>query len=112
MKKFFIIVSLLTSSIASASTTDCKGLYVGRIWVEKGVGLKAVVYLNNRGDSSGSYWSYFNGWAPDERKEALSMLMTAKVSNHRLDVTTENADGCGMQAAGTVTKVLHLTTNP
>ena len=111
MKKFFIIVSLLTSSVVSASTTDCKGLYVGRIWVEKGVGFKAVVYLNNREDSSGSYWSTFAGWAADERKEALSMLMAAKLSGHRLNVTTENSDGCGLQASGTITKELYLTTN-
>jgi hypothetical protein len=34
----------------------------------KGVGLKAVVYLNERTATSGSYWSYFTGWTAEERK--------------------------------------------
>jgi len=95
-----------------ASTIDCQNLYVGRIWVEKGTGLKAVVYLNAAGNSSGSYWSYFHGWSADERKEALSILMMAKASQHRINVETENQDKCGVQAGGTQMKSLYLTTNP
>ncbi|MCH2041051.1 MAG: hypothetical protein MK185_10500 [Saccharospirillaceae bacterium] len=112
MKKYVLSLGLFFSSIANASTTDCQNLHIGRIWVEKGTGLKAVVYLNNRGDTSGSYWSYFKDWSLDERKEALSMLMAAKASNHRVNVITENTDGCGLIAGGTQTKALFLTTNP
>ncbi len=95
-----------------ASTTDCKDLFVGRIWIQKGVGLKAVVYLNNKTDTSGSYWSYFSSWASDERKEALSLLLAAKTSGHRVNVVTENTGGCGLQESGTVTKSVYLTNNP
>lgn len=94
-----------------ASTTDCQDLYIGRIWVEKGTGLKAVVYLNQPANTSGSYWSYFSGWSADERKEALSLLTAAKAMQHRVNVVTENADGCGLQAGGTVTKQLFMATN-
>lgn len=71
-----------------------------------------MVYLNNRGDSSGSYWSYFTGWTSDEKKEALSLLMTAKAANHRVNVETEAEGGCGLTIGGTVTKTIFLTTNP
>lgn len=112
MIKWILLAAVSFSGVCQASTTDCQNLYIGRIWVEKGVGLKAVVYLNNQGDSSGSYWSYFVGWSADERKEALSLLVAAKAAGHRVNVTTENADGCGLQAGGTTTKALFLTTNP
>jgi len=111
MKKW-ILFSLLCCSFANASTTDCQNLYIGRIWVEKGYGLRAVVYLNNKGDGSGSYWSYFTGWSADERKEALSLLVAAKAAGHRVNVVTEDSDECGLQKGGTVTKALYLTTNP
>jgi hypothetical protein len=106
------IVVLLLSATVSASTTDCQNLHIGRIWVEKGTGLRAVVYLNNRGDSSGSYWSTFDGWSRDDKKEAFAMLMAAKAANHRVNVETENADKCGLHNSYTVTKSLYLTTNP
>ncbi len=101
-----------TSAVASASTIDCQGLYIGRIWVEKGVGLKGVVYLNHPDNSSGSYWSYFAGWSESEKKEVLSVLMMAKAARHRVNVVTENAGGCGLQASSTITKAVYLATNP
>jgi hypothetical protein len=112
MKILILLLTLVLSPTVYASTTDCQGLYVGRIWVEKGVGLKAVVYLNAAGNTSGSYWSYFNGWSIEEKKEALSILMMAKAAQHRVNVVTENEDSCGLQAGGTVTKALFLATNP
>jgi hypothetical protein len=107
-----LCLSTFVSGNVFASTTDCQNLYIGRIWLEKGLGLKAVVYLNNRGDSSGSYWSYFTGWTADDKNVLLSSLMLAKAANHRVNVETENADKCGLQAGGTITKALYLTTNP
>lgn len=120
MKKYLTklqvyFIFLLTVGVClpvQASTLDCQNLYVGRIWIEKGVGLKAVVYLNNPTDSSGAYWSYFEGWSADERKEALTILTAAKAMQHRVNVETENPDGCGLQTGFTVTKQLFLTTNP
>ena len=115
-KELPLIVFLLLTAIAvepaQANTTDCQNLYIGRIWIEKGVGLKAVVYLNHPDDSSGSYWSYFSGWSADERKEALTILTTAKATKHRVNVVTADANGCGLQAGGTVTNQLFLATNP
>ncbi len=112
MKALITITILFSSFVASASISDCKDLHIGRIWVKKGEGVFAVVYLNNRGDSSGSYRSNFSGWTPEEKKAALSTLMTAKASNHRVNVETENEDKCGIQAGSTVTKSIYLTTNP
>ena len=112
MKLFLTIICLCTSLSAAASTTDCLNLQIGRIWVERGTGLKAVVYLNSRGDSSGSYWSYFNTWTAEDKKDAHSLLMAAKLSNHPVNVVTTSADGCGLQAGGTETRELFLATNP
>lgn len=108
----FIAIILIIGSPASASTIDCQNLYIGRIWVEKGAGLKAVVYLNERTDSSGSYWSYFTGWSAEDKKEVLTLLVAAKASGHRVNVETTNADGCGLQAGGTTTQAMFLTTQP
>lgn len=108
---FFLFVTAIPT-VSFASTTDCQDLYVGRIWINKGEGLHAVVYLNNRNDTSGSYWSYFTGWTPEEKSAALSILMTAKASGHRVNVQTENQDGCGLQTSQTVIKAVYLTTNP
>lgn len=110
--KNWILSTLLGCSFANASTVDCQNLYIGRIWVEKGYGLRGVVYLNNKDDTSGSYWSLFHGWSADERKEALSLLVAAKAAGHRVNVVTEDTDECGLQKGGTVTKALYLTTNP
>jgi hypothetical protein len=108
----FFIAAVCLSQPTQATTLDCQNLYVGRIWIEKGVGLKAVVYLNNANDASGSYWSYFTNWSPDERKEALTILTTAKASKHRVNVVTENPDSCGLQSGATVTNQIFLTTAP
>ena len=103
MKYFVLTTMLVLSSLAGASLVDCQDVYVGRIWVERGVGLKAVKYLNDSSDSAGSEWSYFTGWSADERKEALSSLLTAKASRHRISVATESENYCGIQDSTTVT---------
>ncbi|MEX0336414.1 hypothetical protein [Vibrio tubiashii] len=112
MKKFILFFLLVISGSANASLQDCNNLYVGRIVIEKGVGLSRVVYLDHHGNSSGSYWSSFTGWTPDQRSEALSVLLTAKAAQHRVNVETENADGCGLSQGFTVTKTIYLANNP
>ncbi|WP_372627603.1 hypothetical protein [Arsukibacterium sp.] len=106
------IIAVMACLPVKASTVDCQNLYIGRIWMEKGVGLKAVVYLNERTATSGSYWSYFTGWTAEERKEVLTLLVTAKAAGHRVNVITDNTDGCGLQASGTITNAVFLTTQP
>ena len=97
---------------ASATLSDCQDLYIGRIWVERGYGLKAVVFLATPSAGGGSYWSYFDYWTPEERKSALATLQAAKLSGHRVHVTTDNTDGCGILGGGTYVKALFMATNP
>lgn len=115
-RRLLALGSLLFASLAAtpafADLASCENLYVGRIWVERGYGLRAVVLLNNAGDASGSYWSYFDNWTPDERKSALATLTAAKLAGHRVHVTTDNADGCGLLSGGTHMKMVYLSTNP
>ena len=96
--------------MANANVSDCQNLYVGKIWVEKGTGLAAVVYLNNRGDASGSYWSSFYDWEDADKKEVYSLLLAAKMSNHRVNVVTEG--GCTLNQSGNKTKTVYLTSTP
>ena len=113
MKKLIpLLLALVVALPASASLTDCQDLYVGRIWVERGTGLKGVVFLANATAASGSYWSYFDYWTADERKSALAMLEAAKLAGHRVHVTTDNVGGCGITEGGTYVKALFLSTNP
>jgi hypothetical protein len=107
-----LIAAMTASASVAASTTDCQNLHVGGIWIEKGQGLKAVVFLNARGDSSGSYWAFFSGWSVDEKKQAFSVLTAAKASNHRVAVETFEADGCGIQSGARELKSIRLTNNP
>jgi hypothetical protein len=107
-----VMMTALWSPPALAGLSDCQDLYVGRIWVERGVGLKAVVFLANPGDAGGSYWSYFDNWTADEKKSALAVLEAAKLAGHRVHVTTDDTDGCGIISGGTYVKALFLATNP
>jgi hypothetical protein len=94
---------------ARADLTNCEDLYVGRIWVQQGSGaLYAVVFLNSPSDASGSHWVFFNNWTQDEEKAALSLLMAAKLAQHRVNVATTEANGCGIYQANTFAKSLFL----
>lgn len=112
MKLGSIILGMSIAFGANASTTDCRNLYVGSIQIIKGTGLQAVVYLNAPEDNSGSYWSNFSGWTAEDKKAALSVLMMAKASKHRVNVATDQANGCGLQVSGTTTTVLELANIP
>lgn len=107
-----LAATCLAPMTSHASLSDCQDLYIGRIWVERGSGLKAVVFLANPTDNGGSYWSYFDYWTADEKKSALATLESAKLYGHRVHVTTDNSDGCGILAGGTYVKALFLATNP
>ena len=111
MKTILIVVAILLTTVTNASTLDCKNLYVGSISISQEKGLTSVVYLNNAGDESGSYWSHFTRWNESERKEILSVLLYAKATSHRVNVTTENTNGCGIQDSGTYTTAVNLTNN-
>ncbi|UTW46447.1 hypothetical protein KFE80_06090 [bacterium SCSIO 12696] len=113
MKKviFFVLFSILSFPVLS-DTNDCKGLYVGKIWIEKGEGLMGVIFHNHPNNTSGSYWVYFSGWSEEEKKTALSLLTTAKIAKHRVEVVTEEADGCSIQTGQRQVKKLYLAANP
>lgn len=106
-----LVLSSLTASPAFADLTNCENVYVGRIWVERGHGLRAVVLLNNPGDGSGSYWTYFDNWTAEEKKSALATLTAAKLAGHRVHVTTDDPSGCAVLTGGSQVKMVYLATN-
>lgn len=81
---------------ARADLANCRDLYVGRVWIERGFGLQGFVALASPDASSGSYWIYFSGWSADERRAALDMLTAAKVNGGRINLATDAAGGCGI----------------
>ncbi|MGS2717039.1 hypothetical protein ACVBE9_02615 [Eionea flava] len=108
LQRFFILLVAVFPFFANATTLDCKNVYIGTVWMEKGVGLKGVVYMNHPGNSSGSYVSNFEGWGDEDKKQVLSLLLSAKASKRPVTVRTENAGGCGIQQGGTTTKSVYL----
>lgn len=105
-------VSVLLSWPSHSDTADCKDLYVGKIWTEKGHGLRGVIFMNHPNNTSGSYWVFFNNWSVEEKKAALSILTAAKISKHRVDVVTEEPDGCSIDTGQRQVKRLDLAANP
>lgn len=97
---------------ALAGLSDCQDVYVGRIWVQQGSGLHAVVLIGSPGDSSGSYWIYFTNWTAEERRAALATLTAAKMAGHRVHVTTTHTSGCGITSDATHGASVFLATNP
>jgi hypothetical protein len=97
---------------ARASISDCQNVYVGRIWIERGYGLFGVVFLNNPGDPSGSYWQYFTTWSADDRKSALSTLTSAKLTQHRVHVETDEPGGCSIHNGNRYVKSVTLANEP
>jgi hypothetical protein len=111
----FAIIAVITfASItpARASLTDCQGLYVGRIWVEQGYGLRAVVLLESETASSGSYWTYFDNWSAEEKKAVLAILTGAKLSGHRVNVETAGSVSCAITTGGSQMKSVYLANSP
>lgn len=102
----------VSANDARASVADCQSVYVGRIWIERGYGLFGVVFLNNAGDPSGSYWQYFTTWSADDRKSALATLTTAKMTNHRVHVTSNQPGGCSIGTGNWEVKSVTLANEP
>ena len=110
--KVLITLSLIVSFNASAAFNNCIGVYVGRIAVDRQIGTHMVVLMNKQTNKGGSYWVNFSGWDKDAKKEALSLLMAAKMSQHRVDVYTTAQDKCSIGTPGQTFKEIHLSTNP
>lgn len=108
----FAVCGFVFASSASGTTLDCQGLYVGRIWIERGYGLFGVVFLNNPTDASGSYWQYFTSWTAEDRKSALATLTTAKLTQHRVNVETDEPGACSIQTGNRNMKSVTLANEP
>jgi len=106
-----LAMSPFAATPALADLSNCENVYVGRIWVERGHGLRAVVLLSNPGDASGSYWTYFDNWTAEEKKSALATLTAAKLAGHRVHVTTDDSSGCAILTGGSQVKMVYLATN-
>lgn len=113
MIKYFLGFTLLVSSFSTlAAFNECTGVYVGRIVINSQSGLDKVVLMASPESTSGSFWVNFSGWDKDAKKQALSILLTAKASRHRVDVTTNAADSCSIGNPSRTFREVTLSTNP
>ncbi len=108
MSKLYLSIVLLFSISSYADFNDCKNLYVGRISVNDG-GIPRAVFLTNPGNSSGSYWVFFSNYSESGRGSALSVLMAAKLSGHRLDLYTSGSNSCDIATGSRQAADLHLS---
>jgi len=111
LKKTLLLPMLFLSFQTSAAFNGCIGVYVGRISITN-QGMDKVVFLRSPSDGGGSYWVNFANWEPDSKKEALSILMAAKLSQHRVDLYTTATDSCSIGSPGQTLKEVHLSNNP
>lgn len=112
MKKYLLVLSLLLlPGTTLAAHVNCMGAYVGRINISAEKGLQNVVFIANHQNGSGSYWVAFTDWDDGAKKEALSVLMAAKLAKHRVDVYTHAADACSIGYPGQVLKNIMLSNN-
>jgi hypothetical protein len=99
MKKLLIILLALSSSMSNAVVSDCKNLYVGRLDLYKEIGLSRFTLVANQNDTVGSQWISMAGWGVEEKKEIVSILLSAKVSGSKIYVETSiatSSDKCGI----------------
>lgn len=89
---------LLIAAPTSASTTDCKYLYVNQIQQANLTAL-AVNFKNSSGPDVTSYWLRFNGWGDERRDRALSLMLTAQALGHYVDIGTTASDQCSIWSA-------------
>lgn len=111
MKYLPVMALLLLSTVSHADINNCMGVYVGMIQVEKGGGLTGVTFHDSPTDASGSYYQNFSGWSADDKKAVLAILTAAKVSQHRVNVTTEASGECGIAVTWQVMKSVVLAPN-
>ena len=112
MKKFLMACLLASSFSASAALDYCEGVYVGRIAIHAQRGIDKVVFLSGKSSTSGSYWVNFTNWDRDAKKEALSILLAAKASGHKVNVYTFAEDGCSIGKGAQTLSEVHMATNP
>ena len=112
MRYLAVVLFLIISLTANADLSDCKDLYVGTLGVSK-EGLTHVVFKTHPDNVSGSYAVFFSNWTRDEKKEVLSVLLAAKLSSQKINVSTELSEGnqCGITGAGRELLSVQLTGN-
>jgi len=111
MKNFIAIFVLsVASSVAVAGIDNCQDMYVGQVIVERGIGLKVVTFKNGPNDGGTSNWVSFEEWTSDDKKSALALLTSAKLSQHRVNISTNGLNSCALTGVTHAVNV-HLAKN-
>jgi hypothetical protein len=87
---------------AHADLDDCEGLRVHWINVRSSTGLNAIIFRDpNTGEDSQWVWTNDTSlWTVDERQDALSVALSAKLSGMNVQVMTHDATQCNIRTSG------------
>jgi len=108
--KFLSLLLILFSTQVSADFEDCKDLYAGAVTTHNGSA--GVVLKLGKSSGSGSYTQNFSGWSDADKNSALSLLLAAKLSGHRVNVATVAEGGCSIHSGGKTLRYVQLANNP
>jgi hypothetical protein len=111
MKTLYVAALSLLAGVANADISNCSGVYVGMILVEKGAGLSGVTFHNTATATSGSYYLNFNGWSSDDKKAVLGVLTAAKMASQPINIKTEASSECGIDTTFQTLKRVELAPN-
>jgi hypothetical protein len=106
-----LLVSGIGASPARADLTDCKSIYVMRLFVDT-AGVTQVMFANSPTDTTGSHPVYLPTMPDRVYQQIFAMLLTAKSARLPVDVTTNGAGSCGITAGGTSLTNLELRATP
>ena len=99
------------NAIALTSIEKCAGMYVGSMSQRVGYPL-TVVFINEQGSTSGSHDVFFTDWAEDDKNTAVSLLLAAKMSGHKVNIETTEASKCDITTGYRTLSFVQMTNKP
>ena len=110
IKSIVYILITLSSLNAIAGISDCTGMYVGSMSQRVGYPL-TVVFLDSQGSASGSHDVFFTNWVEEEKNTAVSLLLAAKMSGHKVNIETTEVSKCDITTGYRTLSFVQMTNN-
>lgn len=112
-ERFIVAVAVwfFCSDPVHAGLSNCTDIYVGAIGYQYNAA-PVVVFLESPTDVSGSYAISLTDFSAEERKNIIAILLSAKLSGHRVAVTTAAVNQCGISSTWQNLRSVTLNNNP
>lgn len=103
MKKTITAAMLcLASGVAVAGMNNCLDMYVGDVKIKRGGGLDFATFKDGPNDETKSGPVYFSDWTSEDKKSALALLIGAKVTSSRVNITIGPSSSCSIPADSSI----------